>query len=164
MTPLLLAILLFTIGSVLLVAELVIPAHGVTAGTGLLALLSGVIACFFVSQWLGVGVLAFSATAGPVLGAGWVHYFTRTRLGRRFVLPPAGRIDPEREARRAPVRIGQIGITVSALRPGGVCAFAHAEDFSEARLPAVSDFGPVPAGQRVRVVAFSDGRATVRAV
>ena len=168
MTPLILAILLFAVGLALLAAEFFIPAHGTTAGLGLLALLAGVIACFFVGQWVGVGVLAAGATLLPVGAAGWMRIFPRTRLARRVVLPPAPGPGAPNTSNAAPVRVGQTGIAISAMRPSGVCEFedlcCDASSARMLRIQAISDFGEIAAGSRVRVICFADGRATVRVV
>ena len=167
MTPLILAILLFAVGLTLLGAEFFIPAHGVTAGLGLLALFAGVISCFFVGEWVGVGVLAAGAILAPVGAVGWMHVFPRTWLARRVVLPPATPGGPI-AASAAPVRVGQTGVAISALRPSGLCEFDDLRDDAgpaqTLRIQAISDFGEIAPGIRVRVICFSDGRATVRPV
>ena len=94
LNPMLLAILLFGVGLMLLSAELVIPAHGVTAGLGLLSLLCGVIACFAAGEWIGVGVLAAGAIIGPVAAVGWMQILTRSRLASRVILPPVASLRP----------------------------------------------------------------------
>lgn len=167
MFPLLCAILLFAAALTLLAAEFFIPAHGVTAGLGLLALLAGVIACFFVGEWIGVSALGAAAILAPVGAAGWMRIFPRTWLGRRVVLPPpkpAALVSP----RLAPVRVGQTGVAISAMRPSGVCEFddlrGDADSAETLRVQAISDFGDIAPGSRVRVICFADGRATVRAV
>lgn len=176
MFPLLCAILLFSVGLTLLAAEFFIPAHGVTAGLGLLALLAGVIACFFLGEWVGVSALAAGAILAPVGAAGWMRIFPHTWLGRRVVLPPARKPAALVGPKAAPVRVGQTGVAISALRPSGVCEFddlsgdAGAADpvgklrAGRLRIQAISDFGDIAPGSRVRVICFADGRATVRVV
>jgi membrane-bound serine protease (ClpP class) len=169
MTPLILAILLFAVGLVLLGAEFFIPAHGTTAGLGLLAMLAGVIACFFVGEWVGVTVLAVAATVGPVAAVGWMRIFPYTWLARRIVLPPVpNRAQPASSPLAAPVRVGQTGVALSALRPSGMCEFADLRSEADPSqllcIQAISDFGDVAPGSRVRVICFCDGKATVRAV
>ncbi len=168
MFPLLCAILLFAVGLTLLAAELFIPAHGVTAGLGLLALIAGVIFCFFVSQWLGVSALGAGAILAPIGAAGWMRIFPRTWLGRRIVLPPGPKPATLAAPRMPPVRVGQTGVAISALRPSGVCEFddlrGDAGASERLRIHAISDFGDIAPGSRVRVICFADGRATVRTV
>ena len=166
MTPLILAILLFALGLMFVAAEFFVPAHGTTAGLGLLALIAGVVACFFVNQWVGVGVLAAVATLAPIAMAGWMRVFPHTWLARRVVLPPAQRPNSRTAAALSPVRVGQTGITISALRPSGVCEFqdlrADASPADPLRIEAISDFGQIGPGSRIRVICVAEGRATVR--
>jgi membrane-bound ClpP family serine protease len=167
MTPLILAILLFAVGLTLLTAEFFIPAHGATAGLGLLVLVAGVIACFFVGEWVGVAVLGAGVTLVPVGAAGLMHIFPRTWLARRVVLPPSPG-QAAMAAAAAPVRVGQVGIAVSAMRPSGVCEFDNLRGAGfpadPVRIQAISDFGEIATGSHVRVICFADGRATVRRV
>jgi len=168
MFPLLCAILLFAVGLTLLAAEFFIPAHGVTAGLGLLALLAGVIACFFVGQWVGLSALAAGAVLAPVGAASWMRIFPRTWLGRRVVLPPSAKASGAIAPRMAPVRVGQTGVALSAMRPSGVCEFddlrGDTGSRNKLRIQSISDFGEIAPGTRVRVICFADGRATIRPV
>jgi membrane-bound ClpP family serine protease len=56
------------------------------------------------------------------------------------------------------VQVGQLGVVISELRPGGVC------EFGATRAEARAEHGVVEAGRRVEVVAVVDGRPVVRAV
>ena len=155
MSPLLLAIVLFAVGAALLAAELFLPG-GVLGALGGLMVVGGVVACFFVSQWAGVGAMGAMILLGPLAWTGWVRAMQKTRLGGGLVLRPTpGATD---EPCPQPVRVGQRGVTVSELRPGGVC------EFGDARVPAVAEHGSIPRGADVRVVACEGGRATVRPV
>jgi membrane-bound serine protease (ClpP class) len=156
MTPLLLAIILFALGGALLMAELFVPG-GVLGALGGLMVLGGVVTCFFVNQWVGVGAMGAMIVLGPLAWAGWARVMQRTRLGGGLVLRP-GPGEAADEPCPQPVRVGQRGVTVSALRPGGVC------EFGDERVPAVAEHGSIPRGAEVRVVACEGGRATVRPV
>jgi membrane-bound serine protease (ClpP class) len=156
MTPLLLAILLFALGAALLAAEMFVPG-GVLGAMGGLLIVGAVVTCFFVNQWLGVGAMGGMIVLGPLAWTLWVRALQKTRLARGLVLPPhdaaaaAEPCDP-------PIRIGQRGVTVSELRPGGVC------EFGDERVQVVAEHGSIPRGTSVRVVACEGGRATVRPV
>ena len=65
MTPLLLAILLFALGAALLAAELFLPG-GVLGVLGGLPVLGGVVTCFFVNQWAGVGAMGAMIVLVPI--------------------------------------------------------------------------------------------------
>ncbi len=148
-----LAILLFGIGIALLVGELLLPTHGLLGLLGGGAILAGVVTCYRVDFWLGTGVFLATMVATPFAGALAVKVWPKTPIGRRVVLPPA--IDPIAEA---PVRIGQTGVTVSELRPMGMC------EFTSGRLEAISEHGMIDPGRAVKVVGLTNNRPTVRAV
>lgn len=153
MDPLFLALLLLFGGVLLLVAELFLPTHGLVGVLGAMTILAGVGVCFYVNPWLGLGVLLAVAIASPFAGALAVKLYPHTFIGRRMVLRP---IDSQPQATK--LRVGQIGVAVSAMRPMGMC------DFDEQRLEAQAERGWVQPGQQVQVVAIIDNRPTVRAV
>ena len=67
------------------------------------------------------------------------------------------------------VYVGQVGVVVSELRPGGVCEFSGSGGGGAAaapgeRIEARAEQGVIPAGRRVEVVAVVDHRPLVRAV
>jgi membrane-bound serine protease (ClpP class) len=64
----------------------------------------------------------------------------------------------ERRIEPLPVQIGEVGVAVSEMRPGGECEFAGR------RLEAYSDHGIISAGTRVQVVSIDNRRPVVRAV
>ena len=158
MTPLALAILLFTVAAALLIAEMLLPAHGALGVLAVGAMVGGIFVCYRISHALGLYVAVGLALAAPFAGAVWIKLWPKTPLGRRLVLgsarPPHNTgVEPESR-----VRVGETGIVVAELRPNGVVEFA------DHRLEARSERGVLPAGQRVRVIAVVDGRPTVRPV
>jgi membrane-bound ClpP family serine protease len=156
MTPVTLAILLFAGGLVFLIAEIFLPSHGVLGLAGLLSLFVGVGTCFFISNTIGLAsaigvVLLLPVMAGLALKV-WPHTFA----GRRLIL---GRtLSAQATSPHVPVQIGQMGIVVSELRPGGVC------EFGMMRVESRAEHGVIPAGRHVEVVSVIDGRPLVRAV
>jgi membrane-bound serine protease (ClpP class) len=90
----------------------------------------------------------------PLVWTLWVRTMQRTRLARGLVLPPHQQAEPCEQ----PVRIGQRGVAISELRPGGVC------EFGSERVQVVAEHGSIPRGAEVRVIACEGGRATVRPV
>ena len=153
MTPATLAILLLLAGIVLLVAEMLLPTHGVLGLLGAAALAGSVITCFRIDSRLGFGALAAMVLAAPFGWMLFVKIWPRTPIGRRMILAPvAGKLAD------AAVAVGQTGVAISELRPMGVCSFG-AE-----RIEVRAERGTIPAGTRVRVVELIDRRPTVRAV
>ena len=149
-----LAVLLFAAGVALLAAESFLPGFGIVGVLGCIALVAGIVVCFLIGRTTGVAVLAVTAVVGPLAVAGWVQLLPHTPLARRIVLPT-----PRPTPCEEPVRLGQTGVAVSELRPGGVCEFD-----GDLRLPATSERGVIPRGTPVRVIACEHGRAVVRAV
>jgi membrane-bound ClpP family serine protease len=150
------AIFLAVIGLILLIAEVLLPTHGIIGIAGIAALIAAVVVAFFVNVWLGLGSMAVGTAMVPVVGAWLVKVWPRTRLGRELVLP-----SPEHTPRPIdplPVQIGQTGITVSELRPMGTC------EFGGTRMEAISELGMIPPGKQIRVVNITNRRPTVRAI
>src|SRR5262249_47733896 len=142
------------IGLVLLVAELLLPTHGALGLGGIAAIAAGIVTCFLLSTTLGIETLAGAMIAAPILWIWVIHYWPRTRVGRRLVLQPVVRTEPQ----PLPVQIGQSGTTVSDLRPTGIC------DFAGQRIEVVADQGPISRGQQVRIVHIVNRRPHVRIV
>jgi membrane-bound serine protease (ClpP class) len=153
MTPPTLAILLLLAGLLLLVAEMLLPTQGVLGLVGAVALAASVVTCFRIDSRLGFATLVAMVVAAPFAWMLFVKVWPRTRVGRRMILAPASGALPD-----ATVALGQTGVTVSELRPMGVCAFGNE------RVEARAERGTIPSGTRVQVVDLTDRRATVRAV
>ena len=160
MDPIALAILFFAAGVILVIAEVFLPAHGVLGVLGAVGLIAGVAACFWINQYLGLAAAIALVVSLPFGAALWVKVWPHTPVGKRLILGPAGPNDVATAAAPAPrVQVGQVGVVVSELRPGGVCEFAGGE-----RVEARCEHGVIPAGRRVEVIAVADRRPVVRAV
>ena len=157
MTPLALAILCFAGGVLLLIAEILLPSHGILGVIGVGALFTGVGACFAINQYAGVGSAVGVVLLMPVAVAVWVKVWPHTYAGKRLILGPTAGAAAHVPA--AKLAIGQVGTVVSELRPGGVCEFTGAE-----RIECRCENNTIPAGRRVEVIAIIDGRPLVRAV
>ena len=156
MTPVALAIFLFSIAAALLIAEMLLPSHGALGALAVAAIVAGVVVCYRMSHALGLYVALGLALAAPFAVGLWMKLWPKTPLGRRLVLGPArpaGEASPHRR-----LHVGDTGVVVAELRPNGVCEIAGE------RYEARSERGVLPAGQRVAVIAVVDGRPTVRAV
>lgn len=154
MTPLTLAILLALGGVVLLVVETFLPTQGIVGAIGAAALAACVAVCFRVDSRLGFAVVVAMVLAAPFAAIAWVKFWPRTPVGRKMILAPVAADLPAAPA----VRVGESGVTVSDLRPMGVCAFGTE------RVEARAERGTIPAGRQVRVVDVVDRRPTVRPV
>ncbi len=148
-----LTILLFGIGIALLLGELLLPTHGLLGLLGGGAMIAGIVMCYRIDFWLGTGVFLATTIATPFAGAAAVRIWPRTPIGRRVVLPPVIDVLPE-----PTVRVGQTGITISELRPMGMC------EFELGRIEAISEYGMIDPGRTVKVVGLTNNRPTVRVV
>ena len=155
MTPTTLAILLFAGGLVLLLAEVFLPSHGILGVFGVVALFGAVGTCFWINKHLGMASAVAMVFIMPLAIALSLKVWPHTYAGKRLIL---GRTQAAAaRAPSAPVHVGQMGIVVSELRPGGVC------EFGMTRVEARCEHGVIPAGRHVEVVAIVDGRPLVRA-
>ena len=146
-----LVVLLMSIGLVLLVAELLLPSHGVLGIGSAACILAAIFICSRQNVWAGLGLLVGVAAVTPFAWAAFVNVWPRTPVGRRIVLPPVTNEMPP-----ALVRVGQAWVTVTELRPIGVC------DFDGVRVEAQSEHGIVAPQTAVKVVALVNNRPTVR--
>ena len=153
MDPISISLLLLAGAIVLLVGELLLPTHGVLGFVGLACLGGAVGATFWINHWLGLGVLIAAIMASPFVWSIVIRIWEKSPVGRRMILQPA---EPSRPI--IPVKIGQIGVVVSELRPMGEC------DFDDQRISVTSERGIIRAGERVRVVAVVNGVPAVRAL
>jgi membrane-bound serine protease (ClpP class) len=163
-TPsLILAYVLIFAGLLLLVAELFIPSGGALLAVSLGAIVVGVSMTFFYATDPSVGLITLIAVflVVPALGSVMLHYWPKTRMGKRFFLD-----GPEQDATLAtmPVNLeleslrGRFGRAVSALRPAGVV------DFDGRRVDTITEGGMVEPGRWVRCIDVKAGKVIVRAV
>jgi membrane-bound serine protease (ClpP class) len=168
--------------SLLLLEVFVTPGFGVPGVLGLIMLMGGLVGTFAGAGQLFPGTgsgggseltWAISVVFLALFVAGVGMYFF-TRYTDRF--PLAGKLvladravmsDDEEDsgmlsamgpvASKAPVKIGEIGKTVTPLRPSGTA------EFGDTFLDVVSEFGFIDAGQAVRVRSVTDYRIGVEA-
>ena len=144
---------LLVIGYVLLLLEVFVPG-GVLGVVG-----AGFIAygCFLAfglgSHW---GVL--SIIVSVVVTLAMVRLFFRSRLARRLVLGPEASAGIHAAEDGLDDLLGQVGTTLSALRPAGVAAFG------ERRIDVVADSEFLGTGVTVRVVEVEGRRVVVEAL
>lgn len=158
MSELGLLFMLYTVGVVVLLAEIFIPSAGVLTIAGLGFLVAAVYKTFLYAGH-DVGVLAVIACLiiVPTLAYVSVKHWHRTPLGRR-ISPPNPVVTPADSS--VPVEqmnalIGKTGRTVSPLRPVGICAF------DGQRISCVAEFGMVEAGVNVEGVAVKGSNLAV---
>ena len=143
--------LLMLIGVALLIAEMMLPSHGVLGLGAAGCILAAIFVAMRQNAWAGLGLLAGVTAMTPFAWVAFVKIWPKTPIGRRIVLPPVAHEPPP-----PIVRVGQTGVSMSELRPMGVC------EFDGVRIEAHSEHGIVPPGTAVRVVALVNNRPTVR--
>jgi membrane-bound ClpP family serine protease len=156
-----LAYILIASGFLLMIAELFIPSGGILSILSAAAIIVGVILTFNYDTSLGLGTLVGVAIALPAFISLLVHLWPKTPMGKRFFLAA-----PDENATLAALpeyqemeRLrGQIGQTLSALRPAGVV------DFGGRRIDCVTEGIMVEKGQTVRCVDVKGNRVIVRPV
>ena len=146
-----LAILFAAFGIVMLIAELLLPTHGILGVVAVIAFLLAIGACFYINQYLGFVIFLAAALSTPFVTTAAMNIWPKTPVGRRLVLATV-----ETPPQAPAVFIGQTGTAVGQLRPMGQC------DFGDTRIEAQSEHGVIEAGTPVKVVAIINGRATVR--
>jgi membrane-bound ClpP family serine protease len=158
-----LAYVLIIAGFLLLVAEMFVPTSGVLVVISLTAVGFGVAMTFMYSEDPAIGVITLICVfvAMPLFGLVLVHYWPKTRVGKRFFLS-----GPDEDATIAsmPVLIeleqlrGRFGRAISALRPAGV------SEFDGRRVDTITEGLMVAPGQWVRCIDVKAGKVIVRPV
>lgn len=163
MEPLLiLAYALIVVGLFLIVAELFMPS-GTFLVLSLTAIVVGVAMTFTCSNdpTPGIVTLICVFAAVPLVGGVVLHYWPKTRIGKRFFLN-----GPQEDATIAsmPVNLdleqlrGRFGRTVSPLRPAGVTSF------DGRRVDTITEGMMIDEGQWVRCIDVRAGKVIVRKV
>jgi membrane-bound serine protease (ClpP class) len=145
-----------------MLAELFIPS-GAFLVLSLTAIVVGLAMTFMHSDdptWVIVTLICVLA-AVPLIGSVFIHYWPRTRLGKRFFLHGPEEnitvssmpVNQELEQLR-----GRYGRTVSPLRPAGVT------DFDGRRVDTITEGMMVDEGQWVRCIDVRAGKVIVRQV
>ena len=153
MSPAVVILVLLIVAALLSFLELLLPSHGLLGLLAALCFLGGVITCFWVDKWLGLGFVVVSAFAAPFVWAGVVRWWPTSHSGRQMVLQPV-----DASVSRPPVAVGQEGVAVSELRPMGTA------EFGGSRVEVASEFGMIAPATRVRVVSFENNCPVVVAV
>jgi membrane-bound ClpP family serine protease len=156
-----LAYTLIGAGFLLIVAELFIPSGGILSVLSAAAILVGVTLAFKHDTRTGMWTLLGVGIALPVALAAAFHFWPKTPIGKRLFLTAP---DPDATVAASPERQelellrGQIGRTLSSLRPAGVV------DFGGKRIDCITEGTMVGQGETVRCVDVKAGRVIVRPV
>ena len=158
-----LAYVLIIAGLMLLVAEMFLPSSGVLLVISLTMVGFGVAMTFLYGEDPATGVITLICVfiALPMIAGLMLHYWPKTRMGKRFFLS-----GPDEDATVAsmPVHLeleqlrGRFGRAVSALRPAGVA------EFDGKRVDTITEGMMIEPGQWLRCIDVKAGKVIVRAV
>jgi membrane-bound ClpP family serine protease len=151
MSPALLIFALFAAAAVFWIAELMLPMQGLLGVLGSGAIIAAIVVGFRINQWLGLSMLLGVLILSPFVAALVVNIWPRTPIGRLLLLPRVHSVVVPPH-----VGVGQIGVTVSELRPVG-CG-----EFNQQRFEVKSEAGLIPPGSRIKVVNILNGKLIVR--
>ncbi len=160
MSPLVWVLLLVAVGLALVMLEVFVPSGGVLGLLAVLALGAGVVTAF-VEQgaMVGMGVLGGTLAAVPAVLVLAFRWFPLTPLGRRVLPPPPSADDvlPDVSLRqRLRGFVGRRGRAASELMPWG------SVEIDGDPFEAVSEGGPIAAGEPVEVVGVQSRALVVR--
>jgi len=149
---------LIAAGILLLGAELLFPS-GLMFALAVAAVAVGVTMTFAHDMTTGLVTLVVVVVTLPVLGGVLLHYWPRTRIGRKFFLPnPTDDVTAASSTSNQDLERlrGRYGKTISALRPAGVT------EFDGERIDTITEGMMVEPGQWVRCVDVRAGKVIVR--
>lgn len=143
------AIILQIAGLFLLVGDLFVPSHGAMTVIALGCLGGGIYEAFRYEQTVGFVSLAAILVLLPVFVVIAVRVWPRTYVGRRVAPPnrPIDLSDSPAYGRELSKMVGQMGVTLTPLRPVGTC------NFGDRRVECVAESGMID--RSVQVVAVS---------
>lgn len=149
--------IIYAIGIVVLLADIVVPSGGILAVIGLAVLAYGLFEVFQLSMTAGI---VNAAILLVVLPAGFIFVirnWQRTPFGRR-ISPPNPKLTAQD---RLPISdleslLGTTGKAMTFLRPVGIC------EFNGKRFECKAEYGVIAAGVEVEAVRLSDRSIVVR--
>ena len=167
-----LAIILLVVAVVIFGLELFLPSAGLLFIMGATSVVLSLVVAFLVSVKTGIAFLMIVAVLTMILPALGIEIWKRSAMGRRMFLAAPGataeaRADtefPDHDSAantNAPTSqyaalIGEIGKTLTPLRPAGIT------DFSGRRFDTVAEGVMIGAGEFVKVVLVQGNRIVVR--
>jgi len=159
MSEWLIVAVLYLVGSVLLIAELFLPAHGLIGLLGLGVIVFGLYETFAVTQIGGIISIVLLAILLPTGLITAVKNWHRTPIGRR-ISPPnpvLGGEDRLPTEQLTPL-LGLVGKALTPLRPVGTCVFDGQREECSA------EQGMIEADTEVQAIRLVDRTVSVRPV
>jgi membrane-bound serine protease (ClpP class) len=151
-------ILLFGLGLLLVVAEVLIPSMGILGMLATVCIVGAVGLAFSMSNAFGVQVLVAAVILVPVLIGLGFKLLPRSPLAKKLIAGGFSFEDGKGTDPRDVSLAGEEGITESVLRPSGVARIQGR------RVDVVSRGEMIQEGQRVRVIDLAGNRVVVARV
>ena len=155
-----LAVFLYFICAVLLIAEVFIPSGGLIGIMALACLIGGVMIFFnhsIVAGWIGIITAVVMIPSILIIA---YKTLPKTKFGKSVTLAPPQRQqgDAIPDTPQLKNLIGTVGVVTTPLRPVGMC------DFSGQRVECVAESSYVDKGQTVKVISVEGTQVMVRMV
>jgi membrane-bound ClpP family serine protease len=155
-----LAVVLYLLFVVLIIAEVFIPSGGLITICALACLIGGTYIFFKQSTTAGIAGVIFGAIAVPVILRYVYRELPNTRFGKTVMLAPPERQKGDAVPDTPEIKelLGAVGTVLTPLRPVGMC------DFSGRRVECMAESGYVGKGNKVRVIDVESTQLTVRLI
>jgi membrane-bound serine protease (ClpP class) len=152
--------LLFAVGILLAVAEILIPSHGILTVLSIGSFVSAVAVAFLMGTTPGVVTLLAAIVLAPFLIYVLLRVWPHTPVARRLILSePTGIAKAGDLAHYDPkALVGRVGVAKTMLRPSGKMTLDGRP------IDCVTEGDLVPAGRKVKILAVEGARVVVRPV
>ena len=155
-----LAVCLYILFVLLLIAEVFVPSGGLLTFCALACLIGGTYIFFKQSTVAGIAGIIFGAIMIPTFLRYAYQAFPKTRFGKSVTLTPPERLqgDAVPDTQALGQLLGSVGVVLTPLRPVGMC------DFEGRRVECVAESGYVAKDMKVEVIKVESTQLTVREV
>jgi membrane-bound serine protease (ClpP class) len=150
-----LAIVLLTLGLILIIAEVLVPSFGLLGGLATLSIIGSVIVAWQEDPALGSGFLVAAVLLVPTFVVLAFKILPRTPLGKRLILSGPSFEDGAAVDQRDKGLVGVEGFAMTPLRPAGMAQLGGR------RVDVVSRGERIDQGVRVRVIEVRGNRVVV---
>lgn len=151
--------LLYLVGTIIVIAEIFVPAGGLMAVVGVLVLGFALFETFLISSMAGlIGLVAIIVLlpTGTIIA---VKNWHKTPVGRRLSPPnPVLTVQDRLPVNELETLVGKVGRALTTLRPVGTC------EFDGRRVECTSEYGMIARGAKVEAVRLVDRTVSVRKV
>ncbi len=159
------SLVLFVVGLLIAVVEVVVPSGGLLSIAALGALIGSLVCAYQLSGWMATALAAVELVCVPIVVVIAFKVLPKTSLGRQLILSPpsptktmAGATPSAASQEGFSALIGKEGKAATMLRPAGTA------ELDGRRISVVTRGEMIPEGKRVRVTEVEGNRIVVEAV